>query len=49
MSAAIRTLDADDDLRGDLERQGVLRAGLFSMSNYQARLKDLYAKVGVRL
>lgn len=49
MSAAIRTLDADDDLRGDLERQGFLRAGLFSMSNYQARLKELYAKVGINI
>lgn len=49
MSRAIRTLDADDDLRRNLEARGVTRAALFSMQNYQSRLKDLYAKVGVAI
>lgn len=49
MSQAIRTLDADHDLRRSLEAQGITRAAMFSMQNYQNRLRDLYAKVGVAI
>jgi len=47
MARGIRTLDADDDLRGDLTTRGLARAAYFSPDAYAARLKALYLKVGV--
>lgn len=45
MTRGIRMLQADADLRQDLERRGRLQAMKFSPEVYQARLQALYAKV----
>ncbi len=45
MTRGIRTLEADADLRQDLETRGRLQAMRFSPEMYQARLRALYAKV----
>lgn len=45
MTRSIRTLQADTDLRQDLERRGRLQAMRFSPEAYRARLQGLYAKV----
>lgn len=47
MTRGIQALDADRDLRTELERAGLLQAAQFSPQAYQARLSDLYSKVGV--
>jgi glycosyltransferase involved in cell wall biosynthesis len=43
ISAGIRRLDADGDLRGELETRGREQAARFSEAAYQARLRELYA------
>jgi glycosyltransferase involved in cell wall biosynthesis len=48
MVDAIRALDADADLRGRLSEAGPAQAALFSPERYRARLRDAYARVGVR-
>ena len=45
LSAAIRAIDGDEDLRMDLAMRGFRQAAQFSPQNYQARLKALYAQV----
>ena len=42
---AIRTLDADDDLRAELSARGRLQAARFSPERYRERLRDAYAPV----
>ena len=42
----IRALDADEGLRDDLVVRGRAQAAKFSPETYQARLRELYAKVG---
>ena len=46
ITRGIRALDADTDLRDDLVARGRLQAAKFSPEIYQARLRELYAKVG---
>ena len=46
MTRGIRALDADEGLRAELIAKGRLQAAKFSPDAYQARLRDLYAKVG---
>ena len=43
----IRALDRDAELRARLAEAGPRQAALFSPQRYQARLRDLYEKVGV--
>lgn len=47
MSGAIRSLDADEDLRRELAAQGRERATLFSPEAFQNRMADLYRGLGV--
>lgn len=47
IAQAMRSLDQDDDLCFELVRRGRLRAELFSEAQYMARLRDLYARIGV--
>ncbi len=44
---AIRIIDADADWRGDASSRGKRQAALFNDEAYDARLRALYAKVGV--
>lgn len=48
MTRGLQALDQDDDLRADLVSRGLVQAAKFSPTAYQARLRDLYGKVGVR-
>lgn len=43
----LQALDSDADLRADLANRGQTRAAKFSAEAYQARLADLYGKLGV--
>lgn len=45
ISTAIRTLDADGDLRTELTERGVEQAAKFSPTAYRARLAELYRSV----
>jgi glycosyltransferase involved in cell wall biosynthesis len=45
IARAIRTLDQDADLRGELKRRGPKRAEFFSAENYRKRIAELYARV----
>ncbi|MBB5691151.1 glycosyltransferase family 4 protein [Roseomonas alkaliterrae] len=49
MVEAIRALDADADLRGRLADLGPKQASLFAPERYQERIRDAYARVGLRL
>ncbi|MGG5823000.1 glycosyltransferase family 4 protein [Falsiroseomonas sp. HW251] len=49
MAEAIRTLDADADLRAELAARGPRRAAMFSAEAYDAKLRELYARLGVTL
>ena len=42
LSQAIRALDGNPDLRGDLARKGVAQAALYSPERYRARLSEMY-------
>ena len=42
LSEAIRTIDADADLREELARRGLAQAALFSPEIYRQRLKTVY-------
>lgn len=42
---AIRTVDADQDLRADMASKGLVQARHFSADAYQARLTDFYGNV----
>ncbi|WP_394730701.1 glycosyltransferase family 4 protein [Altererythrobacter sp. GH1-8] len=44
ITQAIRTLDADADLRADLVKRGAAQAAKYSPENYRARLQSLYEK-----
>ena len=44
ISAAIRSVDADEDLRNSLTRRGTDRARLFSRERYLERLRGVYDK-----
>lgn len=46
LTRGIQALDADEALRGALVEKGRLQAAKFSPEAYQARLRELYAKVG---
>ena len=46
ITRGIRALDADEGLRADLVARGRVQAAKFSPEAYQARLRELYAKVG---
>ncbi len=48
MVEAIRALDSQEDLRGRLSAFGPKQASLFSPERYQVRLRDAYARLGVR-
>ncbi len=45
MAGAIRRLDNDADLLGELSVRGRVQAAGFSMAAYQARLREVYARV----
>ncbi|MNS10260.1 D-inositol 3-phosphate glycosyltransferase [compost metagenome] len=47
ITRGIQALDADEGLRLDLQARGLIQAGKFTPEAYQARLTDLYRKVGV--
>lgn len=47
LSQAIRMIDADTDWRADASIRGKTQAALFNDDAYDARLRALYAKVGV--
>jgi len=49
ISQAIRRMDTDADLRARFAKAGPERAELFSPDRYQARLRDLYARLGAPL
>jgi len=49
MVEAIRALDTDADLRGRLSQAGPGQAALFSTERYQMRVREAYAKIGVKL
>ena len=42
---AIRTVDADEDLRADMASKGLVRARQFSPAAYQARLAEFYGTI----
>ena len=43
--SAIRTVDADDDLRADMASKGLVQARQFSSAAYQARLAKFYGTI----
>jgi len=45
IARAIRSLDHDADLRGELKQRGLKRAEFFSPENYRQRVAELYARV----
>lgn len=47
ITKGIRALDADSDLRDNLENLGIHQADKFSPEAYRARLSGLYAKLGL--
>lgn len=47
ITRGIQALDADEALRADLTTRGLAQAGKFTPEAYQARLRELYAKVGL--
>lgn len=47
LARALLAIDSDEALRRELENRGRIQASRFSPEAYQARLLDLYAKVGV--
>lgn len=49
MTRGIQALDADEGLRNELQARGLVQAGKFTPAAYQARLRDLYGKVGLTL
>ena len=47
ITRGIQALDADEAMRADFEVRGLTQAARFTPEAYQARLRDMYAKVGV--
>lgn len=47
ITRGIQALDADEAMRAEFETRGLLQAARFTPAAYQARLRELYAKVGV--
>ncbi len=47
LTRGLQALDADDALREDLERRGLVQAAKFSVDAYKGRLAEVYARVGV--
>jgi glycosyltransferase involved in cell wall biosynthesis len=45
MTKAIRTLDADADLRAALVQRGLSQAEKFSMQAYSARIEKIYSSL----
>jgi glycosyltransferase involved in cell wall biosynthesis len=45
ISAAIRTMDSDDDLRADLSAKGFKQAEQFSLDAYRERLESFYGTI----
>jgi len=45
MASAIRRLDNDTDLLGELSERGRIQAAKFSMANYETRLRGLYSQI----
>mgnify|MGYP001401657047 FL=1 len=48
MAQAIRALDSDPELRGRLSQAGPQQAAQFGAERYHQRLREVYAKVGVK-
>lgn len=46
IAAGLRAIDLDNDLRAELSLKGIARARVFSPTAYQARLEELYLRVG---
>lgn len=46
MTAGIRTLDADDAVREDLQARGLIQSNRFSVDAYQQALAGMYTKLG---
>jgi glycosyltransferase involved in cell wall biosynthesis len=44
ITAAIRELDADSDLRADLTARGIAQAALYSPENYRERIQSVYSR-----
>ncbi|MCW8087936.1 glycosyltransferase family 4 protein [Sabulicella glaciei] len=49
MAEAIRALDGDDALRARLAAMGPAQAALFSPERHAARLREVHARIGVKL
>lgn len=45
LTKAIRTIDADEGLRDELSRRGLIQAAKFSPAAYRERLDDLYRRI----
>ena len=49
LSRAVRMIDADADWRAEASTRGKTQAALFNDNAYDARLRALYARVGVSI
>lgn len=47
MTRGLRALDADEDLRAELVRRGLVQSSLFSVEAYKGRLAEMYGRVGL--
>lgn len=47
MTRGLRALDADEALRADLVKRGLVQAAKFSVEAYKGRLADMYGRVGL--
>ena len=47
MTRGLRALDADDAMRDDLVRRGLVQSAKFSVEAYQGRLSDMYGRLGL--
>jgi len=47
MTRGLRALDADDAMRDDLVRRGLVQAAKFSVEAYQGRLSEMYGRLGL--
>ena len=47
MTRGLRALDADEALRDDLVRRGLVQSAKFSVEAYQGRLAQMYGRLGL--
>lgn len=47
MTRGLRALDADDAMRDDLVRRGLVQSAKFSVEAYQGRLSEMYGRLGL--